>query len=372
MMKIMMIFGTRPEAIKMCPLYLEMKNHPEIECKICLTGQHRDMLLEVMKAFDIQPDYNLDVMMEGQTLTDITIRVMRGVESVFLSYTPQLVLVHGDTTTAFASAVASFYKKIPIGHVEAGLRTNDIKTPFPEEMNRRVIDQISSLCFAPTKLNRCNLESEGIENNVFVTGNTVIDSFKYTIKNNYVFKNSNLNRVNQSRLILVTAHRRENIGQGIRNICNAVRRISEEFKDIIIVFPVHPNPLVKETVSEILAGLENVLLIPPLDIIDMHNLLPKCYMVMTDSGGLQEEAPHFGKPVIVLRNETERQEAIDAGTVILAGTEEDSIYDMAVNLLNDREQYECMSQKINPYGDGHACERIVEKCVGYLMRIKAK
>ena len=363
-MKILMVFGTRPEAIKMCPLVLEMRKHKEIECKVCLTGQHREMLHQVMEAFDVIPDYNLDIMADGQTLTDITTEVMTRLDPILSGYCPQLVLVHGDTTSAYATAVAAFYRKIKVGHVEAGLRTPNINSPFPEEFNRRVIDQIASIFFAPTQLNKSNLEREGIKNNIFVTGNTVIDSFRYTIKADYSYKNSVLDEINYDhRIILVTAHRRENIGQPLRNICSAVHRMAKDYNDVLFLFPVHPNPLVKQEVYELLHDQKNIYLLPPLDILDMHNLLPHCFAVMTDSGGLQEEAPHFGKPVFVLRNETERREAIDAGTVKMVGTDEDEIYHRVVEVLENKMLYESMSKKSNPYGDGHASERIVKECI---------
>ena len=361
-MKVFLVFGTRPEAIKMCPLVLELQKNKEIECKVCLTGQHKEMLKQVMDAFGVKEDYNLEIMKDRQTLTTITTSILEKIEPVLQKENPDVVLVHGDTTTSYAAALAAFYQQIPVGHVEAGLRTGNIYSPFPEEMNRLLTDRISTLYFAPTENNKRNLEAEGIKKNVFVTGNTVIDSFQYTVKENYVFSDDVLNSLDfaSSRVITLTAHRRENLGQPLSNICHAVKKIATEYPDTTFVYPVHLNPAVRETVFEVLGDISNVKLINPIDVLDMHNLLARSFMIMTDSGGLQEEAPHFGKPVLVLRTETERPEAVEAGTVKVVGTEENDIYDSAKKLLDDREAYEEMAKAVNPYGDGHASERIAE------------
>lgn len=361
-MKIFIVFGTRPEAIKMCPLVLELKKYKEIECKVCLTGQHREMLKQVMDAFNVVEDYNLNIMRDRQTLTTITTSILEKMEPILQNEKTDLVLVHGDTTTSYAAALAAFYQQIPVGHVEAGLRTGDIYSPFPEEMNRLLTDRISSYFYAPTELNKINLNREGINNNIFVTGNTVIDAFQYTVKKDYVFTDKTLQSIEYDfhKVILVTAHRRENWGEPIQNICNAIARIAKEYSGVQIIYPVHLNPIVRDIVFATLEGLDNVKLIDPIDVLDMHNLLSRCYMVMTDSGGLQEEAPHFGKPVLVLRAETERPEAVEAGTVKVIGTDEDVIYCQAKELLDNTDSYEKMARSVNPYGDGHASERIVE------------
>ena len=361
-MKILVVFGTRPEAIKMCPLVLELKKRKEIECIICLTGQHREMLRQVMDAFNVVEDYNLNIMRDRQTLTTITTSILEKMESILQSERPDIVLVHGDTTTSYAAAMAAFYQRIPVGHVEAGLRTGDIYSPFPEEMNRLLTDRISTYYYAPTELNKTNLNHEGIYDNIFVTGNTVIDAFQYTVKIDYVFTEKLLNPIDYDlqKVILVTAHRRENWGMPLQNICNAIARLAREYSGVQFVYPVHLNPVVRDVVFATLAGLENVKLINPIDVLDMHNLLSRCYMVMTDSGGIQEEAPHFGKPVLVLRTETERPEAVDAGTVKVVGTDENAIYKQAKELLDNVDSYEKMAKAVNPYGDGHASERIVE------------
>ncbi|MDE6748119.1 MAG: UDP-N-acetylglucosamine 2-epimerase (non-hydrolyzing) [Lachnospiraceae bacterium] len=360
-MKILMVFGTRPEAIKMCPLALELRKHKEIECKICLTGQHREMLRQVMEAFEIQEDYNLNIMRKSQTLTTITTDVLEKLEPVLIEEKPDVVLVHGDTTTSFAAALASFYQQIPVGHVEAGLRTGNIYSPYPEEMNRLLTGRIATYHFAPTERNRSNLLSENIEKNVYVTGNTVIDSFKTTVKENYVFHNPVLCNINYTdhRVVLVTAHRRENLGLPLQNICRAIKRLAERHTDIEVIYPVHLNPAVRETVYDILDGVDRIKLIEPMDVLDMHNLIARCNLVLTDSGGLQEEAPSFGKPVLVMRTETERPEAVDAGTVKVVGVKEEDIFSAANLLLENEGEYKLMAHAVNPYGDGHACERIV-------------
>ncbi len=362
-MKILIVFGTRPEAIKMCPLVIELKRRSEMECVVCLTGQHREMLQQVMDAFDLREDYNLHIMRDRQTLTTITVDILEKMEPVLINEKPDMVLVHGDTTTSYAAALAAFYQQIPVGHVEAGLRTGDIYSPFPEEMNRLLTDRISTFYFAPTEQNKRNLFCEGIRQNVFVTGNTVIDSFAFTVKENFIFHEPILNKINyeQSRVILVTAHRRENLGQPLQHICRAIGKLADEYKeDVTVVYPVHLNPAVRETVYQILSSRKNVLLLKPVDVLDMHNLISRCYMVMTDSGGIQEEAPHFGKPVLVLRNETERPEAVEAGTVKVVGTEENEIYQEGKVLLDNQNVYEDMAKAVNPYGDGYASRRIVE------------
>lgn len=362
-MKVLIAFGTRPEAIKMCPLAIELKKRSEIECVVCLTGQHREMLQQVMDAFDLHEDYNLHIMRDRQTLTTITIDILEKMEPVLMDEKPDMVLVHGDTTTSYAVALAAFYQQIPVGHVEAGLRTGDIYSPFPEEMNRLLTDRISTFYFAPTEWNKVNLYNEGIKQNVFVTGNTVIDSFAFTVKENYIFHESILNKVDykKSRVILVTAHRRENLGEPLEHICRAIGKLADDYKDdVTVIYPVHLNPAVRETVYSVLSSRENVLLIEPIDVLDMHNLISRCYIVMTDSGGIQEEAPHFGKPVLVLRKETERPEAVEAGTVKVVGIDENDIYREGKVLLDDQSVYERMAKAVNPYGDGHASERIAE------------
>lgn len=361
-MKILIVFGTRPEAVKMCPLVLELKKHKEIETIVCLTGQHREMLRQVMEAFNIREDYNLDIMQDRQTLTTITTGVLEKLEDVLKREAPDIVLVHGDTTTSFAAALAAFYRQIPVGHVEAGLRTGNKYSPYPEEINRSLTGRIASYHFAPTELNRRNLASENITENVYVTGNTVIDAFQTTIDSNYQFHNEQIRNIdyNANRVILVTAHRRENLGEPLKNICRAIKRLVENMKAIKVVYPVHLNPAVRESVHGILGNSENVILTEPLDVLDMHNLIDRSYMVMTDSGGLQEEAPACGKPVLVMRTETERPEAVEAGTVKVVGIEEENIYNAAIQLLQDKNEYHKMAKAVNPYGDGHASERIVD------------
>ena len=346
----------------MCPLVYKLRETNGIECIVCLTGQHREMLTQVMEAFGIKEDYNLSVMKDMQTLTSITTSVMEGLEPILANVRPDVVLVHGDTTTSYAAALAAYYQQIPVGHIEAGLRTGNIYSPFPEEMNRLLTDRISTYYFAPTERNRDNLLSEGISKNVYVTGNTVIDSFQYTVKDDYQFSNRVLGEIdyNGHRVITITAHRRENLGRPLRNICNAIKRLAIEYPDVVFVYPVHLNPAVRDVVFCVLSGIDNVRLIDPVDVLDMHNLIACSYLVMTDSGGLQEEAPHFGKPVLVLRTETERPEAVEAGTVKVVGVEEETIYREAKALLDEEEAYNTMAKAVNPYGDGRASERIVE------------
>lgn len=361
-LRVMCVFGTRPEAIKMCPLILELESHPEIENIVCVTGQHRQMLDQVIEIFGIRVDYDLNIMKPRQTLTSITCDVLLSMEELFSRVRPDIVLVHGDTSTSFVVALAAFYQQIPVGHVEAGLRTFDKYSPFPEEMNRCLTSRIADLHFAPTKLNETNLRQEGITKNIFVTGNTVIDAFKTTVRKGYQFKAKGLQNFDTKggRLILMTAHRRENIGTPLENICRAVKRVAETFEDITVVYPVHMNPAVRETANRVLGGVERIKLIEPIDVEDMHNLMAMSYIVMTDSGGLQEEAPSLGVPVLVLRTETERPEAVTAGTVKVVGVDEETIYSEACRLLNDKYAYESMAHAVNPYGDGHASARIVQ------------
>ena len=363
MVKTLSIFGTRPEAIKMAPLVKLLEKHPQIESVVCVTAQHRDMLDQVLNIFDIKPDYDLDIMKNRQTLTDITVNALNGLEFVIEESQPDIVLVHGDTTTTFAGSLAAFYNKVQVGHVEAGLRTFNKYAPFPEEMNRKLAGAIADIHFAPTSNSKANLIAEGIdEKNIYITGNTAIDALKYTVDKNFKFYSEELNKIDyeNKRIIMVTAHRRENLGEPLRNICSALKRIAEEFDDVAIIYAVHKNPAVREIANEILGNLERVHLLEPLDADEMHNLMDKSYIILTDSGGLQEEAPSLGKPVLVLREETERPEAIEFGTLKLAGTNEDYIYELAKNLLIDANEYEKMANAVNPYGDGGAAERIVE------------
>ncbi len=359
--KVMLVFGTRPEAIKMAPLYLELKRRPEIECIACVTAQHRKMLDDVLNCFGIKPDFDLDVMRVGQTLSYITSSVLDGFGEVLREVKPDLVLVHGDTTTAFAAALAAFYERIPVGHVEAGLRTYDRYSPFPEEMNRSLIGRLAEYHFSPTAYNAQNLKNEGINEKVFITGNTVIDAMKYTVGDGS-FKTKKLKELDFSkrRVIAMTCHRRENYGAPMENIFRAVKRLVETFDDVSVVYPVHLSPYVRETADKILGGVPEIHLIEPLDAMEMHRLMSKSFFVMTDSGGLQEEAPALGKPVLVMRRETERPEALEAGTVELAGVEENRIFELASELLNDTAVYSRMAKAVNPYGDGEACTRIAE------------
>lgn len=361
--KVMTVFGTRPEAIKMAPLVKELEKREEIESIVCITAQHRQMLDQVMEIFDVHADYDLNIMQSGQTLSDITTRAMKGIEEVIKEAQPDIVLVHGDTTTTFAGALAAFYCQTKVGHVEAGLRTYDKYSPFPEEMNRVLTTQLTDLYFAPTKNNVDNLLKENVlAEKIYTTGNTVIDAIKTTVRDDYEFCNECLKNLDyeNKRVILVTAHRRENLGKPLENICNAILETVEEFPDVEVVYPVHLNPLVKNTVEKILGNHERIHLIAPLDVTELHNLMNKCYMVMTDSGGLQEEAPSLGKPVLVLRNETERPEAVTAGTVKIAGVDKETIKSMAAALLSDLKEYEKMSHAVNPYGDGEASRRTVD------------
>lgn len=361
--KVISIFGTRPEAIKMAPLVKILKSMDEFEAKVCVTAQHREMLDQVLDIFKIVPDFDLNIMKDKQTLTGITSRVLEGLEYIFSKERPDIVLVHGDTTTTFAASLAAFYQKISVGHVEAGLRTYDKYFPFPEEMNRKLTGAIADLHFAPTEKSKNNLLREGVnEKNIFITGNTAIDAMKHTVEDSYNFSNETLNDLDYKnrKIIMITAHRRENWGTGIENICKALKRIVMENKEVEIVYLVHLNPIVRDVVYKYLDNTERVHLLDPLDTKETHNLMNKCFMVMTDSGGIQEEAPHLGKPVLVLRDVTERPEAVEAGKMKLVGTDVEKIVSEANKLISDKEEYEKMSKAINPYGDGKASERIAQ------------
>ncbi len=360
--KVMSVFGTRPEAIKMAPLVKELEKRKEIESIVAVTAQHREMLDQVLETFKITPDYDLNIMKQGQTLGDVTTRALQGLEGVIKECKPDIVLVHGDTTTTFAGALAAFYNQVDIGHVEAGLRTYDKYSPYPEEMNRQMVDCMTDMYFAPTKLSKENLLKQNIaENKIYVTGNTAIDAMDTTVDRNY--KHEVIDWVGDSRMILLTAHRRENLGEPMRHIFTAIKRLVDEFEDIKVVYPIHKNPLVREVANEILQGNERVRLIEPLEVFDFHNFQNKSYMIMSDSGGIQEEAPSLGKPVLVLRDTTERPEGIEAGTLKLVGTDEETIYKEAKKLLTDKEAYNKMSKASNPYGDGHASERIADAII---------
>ncbi|MEG1287324.1 MAG: UDP-N-acetylglucosamine 2-epimerase (non-hydrolyzing) [Clostridium sp.] len=366
--KIITIFGTRPEAIKMAPLVKELESRNGIDVKVCVTAQHREMLDQVLEYFDITPDFDLNIMKTKQTLTGITNRVLEGLEEVFINEKPDMILVHGDTTTTFSGALAAFYQQIRVGHVEAGLRTFDKYFPFPEEMNRKLTGGLADLHFAPTSGSKNNLLREGIkEEDIYVTGNTVIDAMLHTVKEEYKFENEELNKIDfeNKKIIMITAHRRENWGVGIDNICEALKTIVEDNKDVELVYLVHLNPIVKDVVHAKLGSMERVHLLSPLDTKETHNLMNKSFMVMTDSGGLQEEAPHLGKPVLVLRDVTERPEAVDYGTVKLVGTDIDTIVSSANILLNNNEEYLKMSKAVNPYGDGIASKRIADAIEKY-------
>ena len=359
--KVMSIFGTRPEAIKMAPLVQELANTEGIESLCCVTAQHREMLDSVLESFHIKPEYDLNIMQPRQTLSMIISKTLQGMETVFEEAKPDLVLVHGDTTTTLAGAMAAMLHQIPVGHVEAGLRTYDKASPFPEELNRTLVGDIAEMHFSPTQANADNLAREAVTGDVFITGNTVIDAMKTTVSSDFVFENETLNKLDYSKKVIVmTCHRRENYGEPMVAIMRAVRRVAEAHPEVTIVYPVHLSPVVRECASGHLSGLQNVHLIDPLDVEQMHNLMARCYMVMTDSGGLQEEAPAMGKPVLVLRKETERPEAVVAGTVALAGVDEENIVRLAEELLTDDVVYERMAKAVNPYGDGNACSRIAQ------------
>ena len=359
--RIMSVFGTRPEAIKMCPLVKELASREEIESLCCVTAQHRQMLDSVLEVFDLKPDWDLDIMTPRQTLSTITSKCLTGMDEAIDALKPDMILVHGDTSTTFAGALSAFYHQVKVGHVEAGLRTYDKYSPFPEEMNRKLVSSIADLYFCPTVNNKENLEKEAITEGLFITGNTVIDAMRTTVRPDFVFANPALNAMDFSkRVITLTCHRRENYGQPMEDIMSAVRSIVEKYEDVEVVYPVHLSPVVQECAKRNLGDLSRVHLIEPLDVNEMHNLMARSYMIMTDSGGLQEEAPAMGKPVLVLRKETERPEAIAAGTVKLAGVEKADIIRLASELLEDENVYQSMAKAVNPYGDGTACARIAE------------
>ena len=359
MKKILLVFGTRPEAIKMCPLVNELKTREGIKTIVCVSGQHRQMLDQVLEAFHVVPDYDLSIMKDRQTLFDITTNILDRIKAVLEEVKPDVVLVHGDTSTTFVTALACFYMQIPVGHVEAGLRTNDIYSPFPEEFNRQAVSIISRYNFAPTEQARQNLLSEGKRpESIFVTGNTAIDALRTTVREDY--SHPELVWASDSRLILITAHRRENLGEPMNNMFRAIRRVMDEHTDVKAIYPIHMNPIVRKTADEFLGGDDRIHIIEPLDVLDFHNFLARCFLVLTDSGGIQEEAPSLGKPVLVMRNTTERPEGIAAGTLKLVGTDEEVIYRSFKQLLEDNEEYARMSNACNPYGDGFASKRIAD------------
>ena len=357
MKKIMLVFGTRPEAIKMCPLVNELKKHKEVHTLVCVTGQHRQMLDQVLEAFSVTPDYDLSIMKEKQTLFDVTTNILNRIKEVLEKERPDVVLVHGDTSTTFVTALACFYLQIPVGHVEAGLRTYNIYSPYPEEFNRQAVSIISRFNFAPTEMSKDNLIKEGKDQgSIYVTGNTAIDALKTTVRKDY--HNEHLDWASDSRLIMLTAHRRENLGEPMHNMFRAIKRIVNEHKDVKVIYPIHMNPVVRQAADEELGNDDRIRIIEPLDVLDFHNFLARCYMILTDSGGIQEEAPSLGKPVLVMRDTTERPEGIKAGTLKLVGTNEEKIYKEFKLLLENKEEYDKMAKASNPYGDGHACERI--------------
>lgn len=362
MIKVMTIFGTRPEAIKMAPLVKELEKRDNIESICCVTAQHREMLDQVLNVFNITPKYDLNIMTQGQTLSGITTKALNGLEDIIKEENPDIVLVHGDTTTTFAGALAAFYNQTAIGHVEAGLRTYNKYSPYPEEMNRQMVDCMTDMYFAPTKKSEDNLlKEQHNKDDIFVTGNTVIDAMATTVKEDY--KNDIIDSLNGNRMILLTAHRRENLGDPMRHIFRAIKRITDEFEDIRVVYPIHKNPKVREIANEVFGDSEKIMLIEPLEVEDFHNFMNQSYIILTDSGGVQEEAPSLGKPVLVLRDTTERPEGIEAGTLKLTGTDEETIYLETKKLLENKEEYDKMSKANNPYGDGHASERIVDAII---------
>ena len=359
MKKILLVFGTRPEAIKMCPLVNELKTREGIKTVVCVSGQHRQMLDQVLEAFHVVPDYDLSIMKDRQTLFDITTNILDRIKAVLEEVKPDVVLVHGDTSTTFVTALACFYMQIPVGHVEAGLRTYDIYSPYPEEFNRQAVSIISRYNFAPTEQARQNLLSEGKRpETIVVTGNTAIDALRTTVREDY--SHPELVWASDSRLILITAHRRENLGEPMKNMFRAIRKAMDEHLDVKAIYPIHMNPIVRQTADEFLGGDDRIHIIEPLDVLDFHNFLARCFLVLTDSGGIQEEAPSLGKPVLVMRNTTERPEGIAAGTLKLVGTDEEVIYRSSKQLLEDNEEYARMSNACNPYGDGFACKRIAD------------
>ncbi|MDD4083631.1 MAG: UDP-N-acetylglucosamine 2-epimerase (non-hydrolyzing) [Sphaerochaetaceae bacterium] len=362
MIKVMTVFGTRPEAIKMAPLVKELEKVDEIDSIVCVTAQHREMLDQVLSIFDIKPDYDLNIMKSGQTLAEVTSRAVLGLEKVIKEVKPNIVLVHGDTTTTFAGALAAFYNQVDVGHVEAGLRTWNKYSPFPEEMNRQMVGNIADMNFSPTEVSANNLINEGKnKDNIFVTGNTAIDAMKYTIKKDYYHKE--FDWLKDDKLILLTAHRRENLGEPMRNIFNAIKRILNEYEGYKVIYPIHMNPRVREIAHEVFDNFDKVRLIEPLEVVDFHNFINKSYLILTDSGGIQEEAPSLGKPVLVLRDNTERPEGIEAGTLKLVGTIEENVYREIKKILDDRDEYNNMSKASNPYGDGNASKRIVDAII---------
>ena len=359
MKKIMLIFGTRPEAIKMCPLVKELQKRPRLKTVVCVTGQHRQMLDQILEVFAVEPDYDLGIMKKQQTLFDVTAAILEKARSVLEKEKPDVVLVHGDTSTAFVASLACFYLRIPVGHVEAGLRTYNLGSPFPEEFNRQCVSLIADYNFAPTEGAKNNLLHEGKNpSGIFVTGNTAIDALKITVRPDY--SSPLLDWAKGSRLIVLTAHRRENLGEPMRHMFRAIKRIVDEKEDVKVVYPIHMNPQVRRTAAEVFEGDSKFCIIEPLDVLDFHNLLSRSYLILTDSGGIQEEAPSLGKPVLVMRDTTERPEGIEAGTLKLVGTHEETIYEAFKQLLEDADAYEAMSKASNPYGDGHACERIAD------------
>lgn len=359
MKKVMLVFGTRPEAIKMCPLVNELKTRDNVQTIVCVTGQHRQMLDQVLEAFQVIPDYDLSIMKDKQTLFDITTNILNRIKSVLDEVKPDVVLVHGDTSTTFVTALACFYLQIPVGHVEAGLRTYNIYSPYPEEFNRQAVSIISQYNFAPTELSKQNLLREGKKpESIYVTGNTAIDALRTTVKKDY--NHPELDWVGDSRLIMITAHRRENLGEPMRHMFRAIRRVMDEHPDVKAIYPIHMNPIVRETANEILGDDDRIHIIEPLEVLDFHNFLSRSYLILTDSGGIQEEAPSLGKPVLVMRDTTERPEGIKAGTLKLVGTEEEIIYQNFKLLLDNKVEYEKMSKASNPYGDGFACRRIAD------------
>ncbi len=359
MKKIMLIFGTRPEAIKMCPLVNELKTRKNIETYVCVTGQHRHMLDQVLKTFNVTPDFDLSIMKDKQTLFDITVNILEKIRGVLEEVKPDVVLVHGDTSTTFVASLACFYLQIPVGHVEAGLRTYNIYSPYPEEFNRQAVGIVAKYHFAPTELSKDNLLREGKNpDNIYVTGNTAIDALKTTVRENYT--NEHLEWAKDSHLIMITAHRRENLGENMHNMFRAIRRIIDEFPDVKAIYPIHMNPAVRAIADEELGGCSKIRIIEPLDVLDFHNYLAQSYMILTDSGGIQEEAPSLGKPVLVMRDTTERPEGIAAGTLKLTGTDEETIYTQFKLLLSNKSEYEAMSKASNPYGDGFASKRIAD------------
>lgn len=364
--KIMLVFGTRPEAIKMCPVIKKLKSNNLFEVIVCVTGQHKEMLDQVLEIFQIEPDYNLEIMKEKQSLCSITKAILDGIEPILLSVKPDIVLVHGDTSSTFATSLACFYLQIPVGHVEAGLRTYNLFSPYPEEFNRQSVGIIANYHFAPTKKAAENLKKEGKnEKDIFITGNTAIDALQYTVKKDYYHKD--LEWAKDSRLILLTAHRRENIGEPMRHMFRAIKRIVEHYKDTKVIYPIHMNPSVRKIAEEEIGGIEKIKIIEPLNVLDFHNFMARSFMVLTDSGGIQEEAPSFGIPVLVMRDTTERPEGVGAGVLRLVGTEEENLYSNIKELIDDEESYKKMAHAVNPYGDGHASEYIADILIRKLL-----